>query len=78
MRDGGCDRNGRGNGNGSDRDRCGRRCVLAEVIVGEGGAVGAASGTIDGSGHTAVDRLDVEFVFGAARALDFNFHAVIG
>jgi len=74
ARDGGGDRDRRADGDGSDRDWRWRGSVLAEVIVGEGGAVSAAGRATDGSGHAAVDGLDVEFVFRAARALDFDFH----
>jgi hypothetical protein len=47
---------------------------LREEAVGDGGAIGIADGTIDGKGHAAVDGVNVEFVFLAAVADDFEFH----
>ena len=48
---------------------------LLNVTVGGLGAAQAACRTIDGERHLPVHRLNVEFVFGVAGALDLNFHS---
>ena len=63
-------------------DCAGRRCLgvrcLLEDRVARRGAIRAAGGTIDRTGHEMVDGFDVEFVTRPAGALDLNFHGRIG
>ena len=47
---------------------------MTEDFVRLARSVRAARRTIDRSRHSATHRLDVELIFGPARALDFDFH----
>ena len=47
---------------------------MRDLLVGVFVAVAAATGAGDGDGHASVHRFNVEFVFGAAAALNFDFH----
>lgn len=60
---------GRLAGTGGNR----RRQHATQNLVGLGGAIRAANRAVDPKGHAAASRLDVEFEFLTASALDFDF-----
>jgi hypothetical protein len=49
---------------------------LGEDLVGVGGAVRAATGTLNFGWHAAINRFDVKLVFGSATAQDLDFHKI--